>query len=511
MHAGEVTHVSEAAQHSTIALRSLRKVYGSQVVVEDVSFTLAPGQITALLGENGAGKSTLAKILAGSVSPDGGEILLGDDRLRFDSPRDALSKGFAIIPQELIYVPNLTVAENICLGRWPGRGFLTSQKQMLRTAAEQAASLGFTLPLNAQMKSLSFAQQQAVEIVKALSRDAQLIILDEPTAALNSEESERLLELMRGVAEGGAAIMYISHRLDEVFRACTDVVVLRNGRKVFDGAVSQTDPSAVIGHILGRAEVAHHRDSSGRDASEVCLTATDLTREAYPPIRGVDIQVGKTEIVGLYGLAGSGAEVIAEALGGLHDDVTGTLAIDGETVPIPRSPRRARRQRIGYVPADRKLQGLVPTMSVLQSISLLVLNKLSRFGFMNRRAEREMGKDLASRTLLRARSLDQKVSELSGGNQQKVMMASRIAQVPSVLVLQEPTRGVDIGARVELHNMLRELANAGTGQLVVTSDIEEAVILSDRLLVLRDGRIVHEIVDPSEESQNEAIQAAGGV
>ncbi len=503
--------MSPTAHELTIALRSLRKVYGSQVVVEDVSFTLAPGQITALLGENGAGKSTLAKILAGSVAPDGGEILLGEDKLRFDSPRDALSKGFAIIPQELIYVPNLTVAENICLGRWPGKAFFTSQKQMLRTAHEQADRLGFSLPVNAQMKSLSFAQQQAVEIVKALSRDAQMIILDEPTAALNSEESERLLDLMRGVAEGGAAILYISHRLDEVFRACTDVVVLRNGRKVFDGKVHETDPGTVIGHILGRAEVAHHRDSSSRDASEICLTATDLTREAYPPIRGVDIQVGKTEIVGLYGLAGSGAEVIAETLGGLHDDVTGTLIVDGETISIPRSPRRARRQRIGYVPADRKQQGLVPTMSVLQSISLLVLQKLSRFGFMNRRAERELGKDLATRTLLRARSLDQKVAELSGGNQQKVMMASRIAQVPSVLVLQEPTRGVDIGARVELHNMLRALANAGTGQLVVTSDIEEAVTLSDRLLVLRDGRIVHEIVDPNEESQNEAIQAAGGV
>lgn len=496
---------------SVVHLRSLRKVYGSQIVLNDVSFSLAPGQISALLGENGAGKSTLAKILAGAVTPDGGGIYVDDKKLKFESPRDALNKGVALIPQELIYVPNLTVAENICLGRWPGRAFFTSPRQMLRTANSEAERLGFNLPLRSLMKSLSFAQQQAVEIVKALSRNAQLIILDEPTAALNNEESERLLELMRGVARDGAAIMYISHRLDEVFRACTDVEVLRNGQLVFSGKVEQTQPSEVISHILGREEVAQHRVATSQDAGEPCLVVEGLNRDLYPPIRNVDLRVGRTEIVGLYGLAGSGAEVIAESLAGQHKDVTGSVTIAGVNVGVPRSPRKARRQRIGYVPADRKLQGLIPTMSVRESFSLLVLETLSRWGFIKRREERKLAKDLAARTLLRARSLEQKVSELSGGNQQKVLMGSRIAQAPTVLVLQEPTRGVDIGARVELHNLLRELADAGTGQLVVTSDIEEAVVLSDRLLVLREGQIVHEIIDPSEASQNEAIQAAGGV
>ncbi len=494
-----------------IELRSLRKVYGGQVVVDDVSFSLAPGQISALLGENGAGKSTLAKMLAGAVAPDGGEIVFGDAKLRFDSPRDALSKGFCIIPQELNYVPNLTVAENICLGRWPGKRFLTSPRQMLRTASRETERLGFELPLQSLMKSLSFAQQQAVEIVKALSRSARLIILDEPTAALNNEESERLLELMRGVARDGAAILYISHRLDEVFRACTDVEVLRNGKLVFSGKVAETSPTEVISHILGRTEVAQHRLSATGNHGEACLSVKSLNRDAYPPIKDVNLSVGTTEIVGLYGLAGSGAEVVAESLAGLHSDVTGSVAMSGQEIGVPRSPRKARQHRIGYVPADRKIQGLVPTMSVRESFSLLIMQKLSRFGLIKRSAERAVSRDLSARTLLRARSLEQKISELSGGNQQKVLMGSRIAQAPSVLILQEPTRGVDIGARVELHNLLRELADAGTGQLVVTSDIEEAVVISDRLLVFRKGRIVHEILSPTKASQNEALQAAGGV
>lgn len=492
-------------------LRSLRKAYGNQIVLDDVSFGLAPGQISALLGENGAGKSTLAKILAGAVVPDAGEILLGGERLKFDSPRDALNKGFAIIPQELIYVPELTVAENICLGRWPGRNFLTSPKQILRVANGQAEKLGFDLPLRSSMKSLSFAQQQAVEIVKALSRNAQLIILDEPTAALNNEESERLLDLMHGVARDGAAILYISHRLDEVFRACTDVEILRNGRLVYSGRVADTDPSQVISHILGRTEVAHLRPLREGSNGDICLDVRNLNRAAYPPVKDINLKVGTTEIVALYGLAGSGAEVIAESMAGLHSDVTGQVVVAGREIGVPSSPRRARQSRIGYVPADRKTQGLVPTMTVRESLSLLVMNTLSRFGFIRRRAERDFSRDLARRTLLRARSTEQKVSELSGGNQQKVLMGSRIAQAPSVLVLQEPTRGVDVGARVELHNLLRQLADAGTGQLIVTSDIEEAVIISDRLIVLREGRIVQEIIDPSEASQQAAIQAAGGV
>ena len=417
---------NDSPHGAVIELRSLRKIYGSQLVVDNVTFSLAPGQISALLGENGAGKSTLAKMLAGAVAPDGGEIFVGGQRQKFDSPRDALSKGVSIIPQELIYVPDLTVAENICLGRWPGWGFATSSKQMLKVASREAAKLGFDLPLRSPMKSLSFAQQQAVEIVKALSRDAQLIILDEPTAALNNEESERLLELMQGVARDGAAILYISHRLDEVFRACTDVEILRNGQLVFSGKVADTSPSQVIGHILGRTEVAHHRPVRTGETSEICLSVRNLNRATYPPVKDIELHVGATEIVGLYGLSGSGAEVIAESLAGLHDDVTGDVSVARRDIGVPSTPRRARQNRIGYVPADRKTQGLVPTLTVRESLSLLVMKTLSRFGVIRRRAERDFSRDLASRTLLRARSIEQKVSELSGGNQQKVLMGSRI-------------------------------------------------------------------------------------
>ena len=494
-----------------ITLRQLGKSYGGQSVLHDVSFSLLPGQITALLGENGAGKSTLAKILAGAVAPDMGEIYIGNERLRFDSPREALMSGFAFIPQELIYAPRMTVAENICLGRWPRSGFITTNNRMLKASAEEASSLGFDLPMRAEMLSLSFADQQSVEIVKAMSRQSQLIILDEPTAALNSEQSERLLDIMRGVAAGGTSIVYISHRLDEVFRACTDVQVLRNGSLVFSGSVADTRPAEVIRHILGRDETVRQKSSGTMTIEAPILEVLSLVREDYPQLRDVSLNVGKNEIVGLYGLSGSGAETIAETLGGLHTDVSGSLTIAGKSWPIPKSPRDAMKASIGYMPADRKIQGLVATMSVKASLSLLVMRSLGRFGFLRLKTEDERARNLARVTMLRSRSLNQVVSELSGGNQQKVLMGSRIASAPATLVLHEPTRGVDIGARVELHNILRKMADSGTGQLVVTSDIEEAVTICDRLLILREGSIVHEIRNPTEDSQIEALEAAGGL
>jgi ribose transport system ATP-binding protein len=494
-----------------IELRQLSKSYGGQSVLNEVSFSLLPGQITALLGENGAGKSTLAKILAGAVEPDSGEIFIGEDRLRFDSPREALINGFSLIPQELIYVPRMTVAENICLGRWPRSGFITTNKRILKSSAEESARLGFDLPMRADMFSLSFADQQAVEIVKAMSRRSKLIILDEPTAALNSEQSERLLDIMRSVAASGTSIVYISHRLDEVFRACSHVQVLRNGSLVFSGSVSETRPSEVISHILGREETVRQTSSATMATDVPILEVLSLVRDDYPQLRGISLNVGKNEIVGVYGLSGSGAETLAETLGGLHSSVRGGLTVAGRSVPVPKSPRDALKASIGYMPADRKLQGLIATMSVKSSYSLLVMRSLARLGFLRLKKEDELARTLAKLTLLRSRSLNQAVSELSGGNQQKVLMGSRIALAPAALVLHEPTRGVDVGARVELHNILRQMADAGTGQLVVTSDIEEAVTICDRLLIFREGRIVHEICNPTEDSQIEALQAAGGL
>jgi ribose transport system ATP-binding protein len=488
------------------------KQYGRHRVLDQVSITLEAGETAALLGENGAGKSTLAKILAGAVKPDEGRISIDGDAVSLSTPREALIHGIAFIPQELVYVPDLTVAENIVLGRWPRRLKLTSQSRIRKQAAGEARRYGFQLPLNARMASLSLAQQQTVEILKAVARRSRVIVLDEPTAALNSDDSQQLLDLMTGLATDGVGVIYISHRLDEVFRACRTVHVLRNGLLVHSSAVGDTTPGQIVRHMLGRSTDEAAVPKQRVEHSEPVLELHDWQRTESPVLRNVSLEVHEGEILALYGVRGAGPETIAEALGGLHPDVRGAITVHGRALPrMLRHPVASRRAGIAYVPADRKSQGLVLSLPVLQAFSLLVLPSLSRFGVVSRGPERALARRLAAEVRLRARGLGQTVAELSGGNQQKVLVGSRLASRSRVLVLQEPTRGVDVGARLELHRLLRKLADDGTGTLLVTSDIEEAVILSDRLLVLRDGAIVHEIHEPTRNSQAEALHAAGGL
>jgi ribose transport system ATP-binding protein len=497
-------------QTPALAVEGLVKQYGRQRVLEGISFTLRQGEVAALLGENGAGKSTLAKVLAGALSPDEGSIAVDGLPVTLSSPRSAMLHGISFMPQELIYVPRLTVAENICLGRLPGRLGTTSPRAIRRRAQEEARAFELDLPLDRDMDSLPLAQQQQVEILKALARRSRILLLDEPTAALSSADSEQLLQLTGTLAARGVAVLYISHRLDEVFRACDTAHVLRNGRLVTSTPVAATTPREVIEEMLGRPPEEGDFSSEQRPASRPVLELSGWNRTRTPVLEDVSLTVGEGEIVGLYGVRGSGAETVAEALAGLHDDVTGQTVVDGRPLKRIANPIAARRAGIAYVPADRKSQGLVMIMPIVSSLSLAVLRSLTRLGVVRRRQERSLANRVAEQVQLRARSVAQPVGELSGGNQQKVLVGSRLATKPKVLVLQEPTRGVDVGARLELHRLLRALADEGTGQLLVTSDIEEAVGLSDRLLIVRDGRVVHEIAQPTLASQSEALHAAGG-
>jgi ribose transport system ATP-binding protein len=492
-------------------ISGLTKQYGRHRVLDQVSLAVTAGETAALLGENGAGKSTLAKILAGAVKPDQGQIRVDGSEVSFATPRDALTHGIAFIPQELVYVPELTVAENIMLGRWPRRLGVTSQMRVRRQAAAEVKRYGFRIPLDRQMSKLSLAQQQTVEILKAVARQSRIIVLDEPTAALNSDDSQQLLDLMTDLAQKGVGVIYISHRLDEVFRACRSVHVLRNGQLAHSSLVQETTPREIIQHMLGRRTDEAVVPKQKVEHSNFVLELRNWQRTEAPSLSDVSLQVHEGEIVGLYGVRGAGAETIAETLGGLHSDVQGEIIVGGRPLHGLHNPVASRRAGIAYVPADRKSQGLVLTLPIVQSLSMTVLRSLSRIGFVARRRERDVGKRLAREVRLRARGLSQTVGELSGGNQQKVLVGSRLASQPNVLVLQEPTRGVDVGARVEIHRLLRKLADDGTGALLVTSDIEEAVILSDRLLIIRDGALVHEVQHPTLMSQAEALRAAGGL
>lgn len=493
-----------------LEVSGLSKSYGSHEVLRDVDLRLHAGETAALLGENGAGKSTLAKALAGVIKPSSGQIRVDGRPVSFSTPRDALDSGIAFIPQELVYVPHLTAAENICLGRWPGRSGITSRGAILKRARAEADRFGFDLPLRREMARLSLAQQQMVEILKAVARDSRVIILDEPTAALSAEDSERLLALMAGLAQRDVGAVYISHRLDEVFRACDTVHVLRDGDLVHSAPVAESTPRQIIEHMLGRPMKDAVFDKDLDAERETALRLTGWTRAAAPPLHGIDLQVHRGEIVGLYGVRGAGAETIGEALGGMHRDIVGSTEIGGQPVQL-RTPLAARRAGIAYVPADRKTQGLVLTQTIQRSLSMLSLDSISRLGVIRRSAERTMARRMWDAVHIRARSLGQKVGSLSGGNQQKVLVGSRLAMRPEVLVLQEPTRGVDVGARLELHRLVRTLADEGSAILLVTSDIEEAVNLSDRLLIIREGAVVDELRLPDASSQGAALHAAGGL
>jgi ribose transport system ATP-binding protein len=488
----------------------LSKSYGGNVVLSDVDFRVDAGDSIAIIGENGAGKSTFAQIITGVTRPDKGTISMHGKPVSLASPRDALAHGIAFIPQELAYVPHLSVAENILLGQWPSRFGLTSLSMCLRRAREECQRFGIALNVARAMRALKLADQQIVEIVKALTRRARLIVLDEPTAALSEHESRVLYDILGRLTRDGVGVIYISHRMDEVFRFSSRVVVFRNGELVAAAKPAETTPAQLIAHMLGRekedfASIQHSPPHTTRPAAELRC----WTRPGVPALANVSIRIERAEIVGLYGLRGSGAELVAEGMAGLHPNIAGALVLDGRTTKILPTPLAARRAGIAYVPAERKRDGLILILPITTNLTLMTLRKLAHWGWIRPQAELMRARELAHQFAVRYARLSQKVGQLSGGNQQKVLLAARMAANPKLLVLHEPTRGVDVGARVELHRILTEIAKRGCSMLLVTSDVEEAVAVSHRLLIMREGTIVAELTGTTK-TQARAISFAAG-
>ena len=494
---------SGAGEESKLPLRlqaiALSKRYGAQIALRAVDFDLAAGEIVAVVGENGAGKSTFSKILAGAIRPDAGELRLDGRPLELQSPREALRAGISYIPQELAYLPNLKVADSLLIGQWPNRFGFTTRRAVSRQAARVAEEFGVRLDVTRPISDLRLAERQLAEILKALARHAKVIILDEPTASLTIEESTNLFRVLRGLARAGVGVIFISHRLDEIFEIGDRIVVLRNGSAVANLEAARTNPSELIEHMLGvtiaRAERAVA--SGGADTpltTAPVLQVKGLTRPGLPTISNLSFELRKGEVLGLFGPRGSGADVVADGLGGRLGDFRGRLEAGGVEMQPFKSPADSKRAGISYVPAERKRDGLVLGMSVEANLSLLTLDRVSNFGLLNRPFERRRADEWRERLKIRCKSVIQTVDSLSGGNQQKVMLGSRLEVHPSVLVLNEPTRGVDVGARAEIHAYLRDEAKErGTAVLWITSDAEEAVLVSDRILVMRDGAIVGEL------------------
>ncbi len=469
--------------------RGLGKRFGGIQALEAVDFALEAGEVHALLGENGAGKSTLARILAGVHQPDAGAVLLRGEPVRFATPREALRHGISLVSQEVNLIPDLSVAANIFMGRFPVRSVLRTvdRRRMERESEALLGDLGLALDPRALVRHLPFSSRQVVEIARALSWRARVLILDEPTSALSEAEIERLCAILGRLKGEGVGIVYITHRLDEVFRLADCVTVLRDGRVVRGTGTGEAGVTKdlLIQWMIGRP-VEHLAVARRAPAGRERLRIEGLT--AGGRFRDVTLSVGAGEIVGLTGLAGCGCTEVGLALFGALSVDAGRLLVDGAPVRLAGPPEAVRRG-LGLVPEDRKKQGLVPRMTVGQNIAMVRPERVASAGFLRRRRLRGLAQTFIERLAIRTRGPEQPAFGLSGGNQQKVVLSKWLAAEAGILVLTEPTRGIDVGAKAEIHRLIAGLADQGHAILLISSELPEILRLCDVVWVMHEGRI----------------------
>jgi len=501
--------ISSAARASepypvpAVTLRHVAKAFGAVRAVIDGTIDLYPGEAHALLGENGAGKSTMVKILAGVHEPDDGEVLLDGNPVTLASPAAARDAGIAVIYQEPTLFPDLSVAENIFMGRQPlVAGRRIDRRRMLADAAALFGGLGVRLDPGRICRGLSIADQQLVEIAKALSLEARVIVMDEPTAALSAAEVARLFEVVRTLRASGSAVLFISHRLEEVFEICQRVTVMRDGRHVLTSELAGMTTDDLVRAMVGR-QMAERTAGERSAPGDMILTVERLTREGV--FTDVSLQVRAGEIVALAGLVGSGRSEVARAIFGIDRFDAGRVMVRGRELRRA-SPTAAMAAGIGFVPEDRRQQGLVMDMSVQQNVALASLGRLRKGGLVRSAAERAFASDWAVRLNLKYGRLTDPVLQLSGGNQQKVVLAKWLGRSPALLIVDEPTRGIDIATKAEVHRLLVQLAAEGVAILVISSELPEVLHIGDRILVMREGRLTAEL--RHEDATEEKIMAA---
>jgi ribose transport system ATP-binding protein len=472
-----------------LRLSGIHKRFGVITALAGVDLTVCPGEVLGLVGENGAGKSTLMRVIGGVHAPSEGRIEIdGVEVERLTVPR-SIAAGIAFVHQELSNFDNLTVAENIFLGRLPTRFGplrLVDTKVMNRNADKLLARLGATFTGDTPLADLSLAQMQLAEIAKALSLNARLVIMDEPTSSLTATETDRLLGVIEALRSDGVSIIFITHRLSEVERLADRVTVLRDGKLAADLPKDQVSAPVMIRHMIGRDLKALYTPPAAPPGPPV-LQVTGLKTPRYPD-RAVDLTLRKGEILGLAGLIGAGRTELAETIFGLTPALAGQVVLDGQPLTTT-TPRQAIAQGIFLIPEDRKQNGLILDFPIAQNISLPSLSDLSRHGIVNRNAETLLAERQKKALDLRAADLSLPASALSGGNQQKVVLARWLALSPRVILFDEPTRGVDVGAKAEIYRLMRALSDHGVGVLMISSDMEEVIGVSDRVLVMHEGRI----------------------
>jgi rhamnose transport system ATP-binding protein len=480
-----------------LELRHASKSFGRVRALGDGSLALWPGEVHALLGENGAGKSTLVKLLAGVYQPDSGELLVDGQARMFANPAEARDAGLAVIYQEPTLFADLSIAENIYMGRQPrDRLGRIRYEEMNREVDALLQSLGVNLRAQRLVRGLSIADQQVVEIAKALSLNANVLIMDEPTAALSLTEVERLFAIVRGLRERNAAILFITHRLDEVFALTQRMTIMRDGLKVFDAMTADMTIDSIVSKMVGR-DLDTFYPKADVAPGEVRLAVRGLTREGV--FKNVSFEVRAGEIVALAGLVGAGRSEVARAIFGI-DPVDA-----GKPLQLGR-PQAAVRAGLALVPEDRRAQGLALELSIARNASLTVLGRLVRHGLISARSESTLAADWGKRLRLKAGDLNAPVGTLSGGNQQKVVLGKWLATNPKVLIIDEPTRGIDVGAKAEVYRTLAELVREGMAVLMISSELPEVLGMADRILVMHEGRISADI--PRAEANEERVMSA---
>jgi len=484
-----------------LQMKEVSKSFGGVHALKEVDLNLRKGEVLCLVGENGAGKSTLMKILSGVLTPDKGEIILKGEKMPIRNPAEAYRAGISIVHQELIQIPSMSVAENIYLGRYDTKGGFISFRKLVERTEELMEKLDIYFDPESRLSTYSVAQRQLIEILKALSYDASIIIFDEPTAALTTDESELLYKIIRRLKKEGLSVIFISHRMDDIFAVGDRLLCLKDGEVSGEADVKEITVPEIIRMMVGR-EFSREQKKEREQTKEVIFSVQNLTNKK---LQDISFDLNKGEVPGIGGLIDAGRTEVLRAVFGI-DPCGGTMFFEGKPI-CNKSPRDAIANGFSFVPEDRKDQGLILMADILSNVELNILKKVSCGGFMIRQKETGMVNSFVEKLEIKARNIFTRVGMLSGGNQQKVVIAKSLSSEPRIVLLDEPTRGVDVGAKAEIYSIIETLVANGVSVIMVSSELPELISISDRIMVMREGRMTG-IMDAKEATEEKIMEMA---